>query len=123
MPSSRFPVIPEVHSAADSAAADIRVPFVRPTLPSWEAFGPAAAEILASGRLTKGPFVDRLEKAIAARLGVRHAVAVSSCTIGLMLVYKALDLSAGNCRSRDSRTATDGQPTDRYAGGTSGDHQ
>jgi dTDP-4-amino-4,6-dideoxygalactose transaminase len=100
MPSSRFPVIPEVHSAADSAAAEIRVPFVRPALPSWEAFGPAAAEILASGRLTKGPFVDRLEKAIAARLGVRHAVAVSSCTVGLMLVYKGLDLSAGSCRSR-----------------------
>jgi dTDP-4-amino-4,6-dideoxygalactose transaminase len=98
--SSRFNVIPEVHSAADPAAAGIRVPFVRPALPSWEAFGPAAAEILASGRLTKGPCVDRLEQAIAARLGVRHAVAVSSCTVGLMLVYRGLDLSAGSCRSR-----------------------
>ena len=100
MPSSRFPVIPEVHSALDPAAVGIRVPFVRPALPSWESIGPAAAEIIASGRLTKGPFVDRLEQAIAARLGVRHAVAVSSCTIGLMLVYKGLDLSAGSCRSR-----------------------
>ena len=100
MPSSRFTVIPEVHSAADPAAARIRVPFVRPALPSWESFGPAAAEIVASGRLTKGPYVDRLEQAIATRLGVRHAVAVSSCTIGLMLVYKGLDLSAGSCRSR-----------------------
>lgn len=100
MPSSRFPVIPEVHSAADPAAADIRVPFVRPALPSWDVIGPAAAEVLASGRLTKGPCVDRLERAIAARLGVRHAIAVSSCTIGLMLVYKGLDLSAGSCRSR-----------------------
>ena len=100
MQSSRFSVIPEVHSAADSAVAAIRVPFVRPALPSWEAIGPAAADILASGRLTKGPYVDRLEQAIAARLGVRHAVAVSSCTIGLMLVYKGLDLSAGSCRSR-----------------------
>jgi dTDP-4-amino-4,6-dideoxygalactose transaminase len=100
MPSSRFPVIPEVHSAADPTAAGIRVPFVRPALPSWEAFGPAAAEILAGGRLTKGQYVDRLEQAIATRLGVRHAVAVSSCTIGLMLVSKGLDLSAGSCRSR-----------------------
>jgi dTDP-4-amino-4,6-dideoxygalactose transaminase len=100
MPSSRFPVIPEVHSAADPSAAAIRVPFVRPALPSWETIAPAAAEIIASGRLTKGPFVDRLEQAIASRLGVRHAVAVSSCTIGLMLVYRGLDLSAGNCRSR-----------------------
>ena len=100
MPSSRFPVIPEVHSARDPAAVGIRVPFVRPALPSWESIGPAAAEIIASGRLTKGPFVDRLEQAIAARLGVRHAVAVSSCTIGLLLVYKGLDLSAGSCRNR-----------------------
>ena len=100
MPSSRFPVIPEVHSARDPAAVGMRVPFVRPALPSWESIGPAAAEIIASGRLTKGPFVDRLEQAIAARLGVRHAVAVSSCTIGLLLVYKGLDLSAGSCRNR-----------------------
>ena len=52
MPNNRFTVIPEVHSAADPAAAGIRVPFVRPALPPWEAFGPAAAEILAGGRLT-----------------------------------------------------------------------
>jgi dTDP-4-amino-4,6-dideoxygalactose transaminase len=31
-----------------------------------------------------------LEEAVEARLGVRHAVAVSSCTAGLMLVYQAL---------------------------------
>jgi len=114
MQNSRFTVIPEVHSAADPAAARIRVPFVRPALPSWESFGPAAAEILASGRLTKGPYVDRLEQAIAARLGVRHAVAVSSCTIGLMLVYKGLDLSAGSCRSRrGERSAREPRSEDR----------
>jgi len=100
MPNSRFNVIPEVHAAGDPAAARIRVPFVRPALPSWEAFAPAAAAVLGSGRLTKGPFVERLERAIAERVGVRHAVAVSSCTIGLMLVFKALDLSAGACHSR-----------------------
>ena len=89
-------------TAADSglAAASISVPFVRPALPAWETMEPAFAEILTSGRLTKGPCVERLEQAVAARLGVRHAVAVSSCTIGLLLVYKGLDLSAGNCRSR-----------------------
>lgn len=114
MQNSRFTVIPEVHSAADPAAARIRVPFVRPALPSWESFGPAAAEILASGRLTKGPYVDRLEQAIAVRLGVRHAVAVSSCTIGLMLVYKGLDLSAGSCRSRrGERSAGEPRSEDR----------
>jgi len=126
MPSSRFTVIPEVHSAADPAAARIRVPFVRPALPSWEAFGPAATEILASGRLTKGPYLDRLEQAIAARLGVRHAVAVSSCTIGLMLVYKGLDLSAGSCRSRrgaPQRCAVESlEPLSRFGVVRSGTH-
>jgi len=103
MPNSRpFAVIPELHAAGDPAAAGIRVPYVRPVMPPWEAIEPAVAEIIASGRLTKGPFVERLEQAIADRLGVRHAVAVSSCTIGLLLVYKGLDLSAGSCRSRRS---------------------
>ena len=100
MPSSRLQVIPEVHLAGDPAAQGIRVPFVRPALPPVEAVRPAIDEIVRTGRLTKGPYVERFEKAIAERLGVRHAVAVSSCTVGLMLVYRALDLAAGSCRSR-----------------------
>jgi dTDP-4-amino-4,6-dideoxygalactose transaminase len=51
------------------------------------------AVILASGVLTNGPYVQRLERAAAERLGVRHCVAVSSCTAGLMLVLRASDLS------------------------------
>lgn len=100
MTAPRFTVIPEVRLAANAAAAGIRVPFVRPALPSIEALRSAYEEIVASGQLTKGKYVEQFEQAIAKRLGVRHAVAVSSCTIGLMLVYKALDLSAGSCRSR-----------------------
>jgi len=125
MQSSRFTVIPELHAAGDPAAAGIRVPFVRPALPSWETIGPMAAEILASGRLTKGPLIDRLESAIAARVGVRHAIAVSSCTIGLMLVYKGLDLSAGGCRSRrgaSERCAVGGmEPLSRFGMARGGD--
>ena len=100
MPNSRLQVIPEVHVAGDPAAQGIRVPFVRPALPPAEAVRPAIDEIVRTGRLTKGPYVERFERAIAERLGVRHAVAVSSCTVGLMLVYRALDLAAGSCRSR-----------------------
>jgi dTDP-4-amino-4,6-dideoxygalactose transaminase len=43
--------------------------------------------------LTNGPFVRRFEEAAAAYLGTRHAVAVSSCTAGLMLVLRAAELS------------------------------
>ena len=93
-------MIPEVRVAGDPAPHGIRVPFVRPALPPLEALRPAVDEIVRSGRLTKGPYVERFEQGIAARLGVRHAIAVSSCTVGLMLVYRGLDLAAGNCRSR-----------------------
>jgi len=99
------PLIPEYHESGDPSRMGIRVPFVRPALPKPDVVAAMAAEIIGSARLTKGPYGERLEAAIAERLGVRHAVAVSSCTVGLMLVYKALDLSAGSCRSR--RTAGD----------------
>ncbi len=98
-----FQMIPEIH-AGDPSRAGIRVPFVRPSMPSPESLQPAFDEIIRSGRLTKGPYCERLEQATAKRLGVRHAVAVSSCTVGLMLVYRALDLSAGSCRSRRAST-------------------
>ncbi|HSK35410.1 MAG TPA: DegT/DnrJ/EryC1/StrS family aminotransferase, partial [Actinomycetota bacterium] len=50
-------------------------------------------EILASGVLTNGPYVRRLEEKAAAYLGVRHCVAVSSCTAGLMLALRVSGLS------------------------------
>ena len=100
MPSNLLNLIPELHGADDPAAVGIRVPFSRPAVPPPGVLEPVLAGILASGRLTKGPCVERLEREIALRLGVRHAVAVSSCTVGLMLVYRALDLAAGACRTR-----------------------
>jgi dTDP-4-amino-4,6-dideoxygalactose transaminase len=103
MRSKRAVVVPDWHSAADPATVGIRVPFVRPVLPTLADLQPAFEQIVAGGRLTKGPFVERLELAIAEHLGVRHAVAVSSCTVGLMLVYRGLDLAAGSCRSRRRR--------------------
>ena len=43
--------------------------------------------------VTKGRFLAAFENAIAQHLGVKHVVAVSSCTTGLMLTYQALGLS------------------------------
>lgn len=100
MPGEGPPLIPEYHEAGNPSRYGIRVPFVRPALPAAETVARMAAEVIQSGRLTKGPYCERLEAAVARRLGVRHAVAVSSCTVGLMLVYRALDLAAGSCRSR-----------------------
>jgi len=49
--------------------------------------------ILDSRQLTNGRFVRELEARAAEYLGVRHCIAVSSCTAGLMLVLRASDLS------------------------------
>jgi dTDP-4-amino-4,6-dideoxygalactose transaminase len=125
MSHHRFDVVPGLDAAGEPPAARIRVPFVRPALPSWETLGPDLASIIASGRLTKGPFVERLEQAVAARLGVRHAIAVSSCTVGLMLVYRGLDLSSGRCRSRRAQGSGCGvagmEPLSRFGVARSGD--
>jgi dTDP-4-amino-4,6-dideoxygalactose transaminase len=43
--------------------------------------------------VTKGRFMREFEQALVEHLGVKHAVAVSSCTSGMMLVHKASKLS------------------------------
>lgn len=50
----------------------------------------AVATVLASGRLRQGQVVAEFEEALAARVGARHAVAVSSGTAALHLAYLAL---------------------------------
>jgi len=53
------------------------------------------ADTLESGWLTSGPRVAAFERAIARYLHVRNACAVSSCSIGLQLALKALDIGPG----------------------------
>src|SRR5260370_19115663 len=48
--------------------------------------------ILASKQLTSGIYVREFEEAAAAYLGVKYCVAVASCTAGLLLVMKSLNL-------------------------------
>lgn len=69
-----------------------KIPMVRPVLPGIDEMAEGIQQILESGIVTKGPFMRQFEQAIAEHLGVKHAVAVSSCTSGMMLVHKALDL-------------------------------
>ncbi|MFO3796087.1 MAG: DegT/DnrJ/EryC1/StrS family aminotransferase [Anaerolineales bacterium] len=69
-----------------------KIPMVRPVLPSLDEMAEGIQRILESGMVTKGPFMRQFEQAIAEHLGVKHAIAVSSCTSGMMLVHKCLDL-------------------------------
>jgi dTDP-4-amino-4,6-dideoxygalactose transaminase len=69
------------------------LPLVRPSVPDADRLAGELRRILASGILTNGPTVAQLEARAADYLGVRHCVAVASCTAGLMLVLKASDLT------------------------------
>lgn len=71
---------------------ETKQPFERPTLPPYDGMDRELAGIITSGMLTKGHYLDELEAALAEHLGVKHAVGVSSCTIGLLLVYRGLGL-------------------------------
>jgi dTDP-4-amino-4,6-dideoxygalactose transaminase len=56
----------------------------------------AVADCLRSGWLTMGPRIEAFEAAFAESLGVRHAVAVSSCTAALHLAYLAAGIGPGD---------------------------
>jgi dTDP-4-amino-4,6-dideoxygalactose transaminase len=69
------------------------LPLAKPTFADPDRVARATASILASGVLTNGPHVRELEARAADYLGVRHCVAVASCTAGLMLALRASGLS------------------------------
>ncbi len=72
-----------------------RVPIVRSELPEEairNGLGESLQKILQSGMLTNNRQVERFERLAAEHLGVAHCVAVSSCTAGLMLTLRCLEL-------------------------------
>ncbi len=72
---------------------DPKIPITRPLLPAFDSVAGGVQDMLASGMVTKGRWLRQFEDAVAAHLGVRQAVGVSSCTAGLMLTYQALGLN------------------------------
>jgi dTDP-4-amino-4,6-dideoxygalactose transaminase len=72
---------------------EAKIPIVRPVLPAFADLAADTEELLATGMVTKGRHLIDFEEAVAAHLGVRHAIGVSSCTTGLMLTYKCLGLT------------------------------
>jgi len=74
-----------------------------PLLDLQAQYRPIRDEILAamtrvadSQRFIMGPEIEALEQELAAMLGIRHAIAVSSGTDALLLALMALDLKAGD---------------------------
>ena len=73
-------------------AFERQVPLCIPSLPDLDAVLPHLRRIWDSGELTNGVYVKAFEQAVEARLPGRHVVAVSSCTQGLMLALRVLQV-------------------------------
>lgn len=56
----------------------------------------AVLEVLQSARVSQGGVVDRFEEEFARYIGRKHAVSVSSGTIGLLLILRAIGVGAGD---------------------------
>lgn len=71
---------------------DEYIPITKPTLPDFEELAPDISKMISSGMITNHKYVQIFEEKVAEYLGVKHAVAVSSCTAGMMLVIKSMQL-------------------------------
>ena len=70
------------------------IPLSRPWLDEREE--ELVLEVLRSGRLSLGPWIDRFEEQIADRVGAPYAAALSSGTAGLHLLCKIAGLGPGD---------------------------
>ena len=70
------------------------IPVAKPELGEEEIA--LVAETIRSGWITQGPRVAEFEQAFAARVGARHAVAVSNCTTALHCSLIAAGVGAGD---------------------------
>jgi perosamine synthetase len=70
------------------------IPLSRPWLDEREE--ELVLEVLRSGRLSLGPWIERFEQEVAERVGAPYAAAVSSGTAGLHLLCKIAGVGAGD---------------------------
>ena len=64
------------------------IPIVKPALPAiTNEFMDEIKAMLESGMLSKGKYLRELESELSKVLNVKHAIATSSCTLGLLLTY------------------------------------
>jgi dTDP-4-amino-4,6-dideoxygalactose transaminase len=71
------------------------LPIIRPTLPPLAELEGLIEQSWDAGQVTLGPRVKAFEDEVCHLTGARYAVALSSCTAGLMLVPRALGLQPG----------------------------
>src|SRR5262249_45174710 len=71
-----------------------RIPLMKPFVN--QAVKDRVCAVLDSGHLTEGPMTRALEKAFQDYIGCKHAIAVTSCTTGLEMALRCLDVKAGD---------------------------
>lgn len=69
------------------------IPITKPTLPDIQEILPKISDIFSTRMITNHKYVKEFEERVAEYLGVEYAVAVSSCTAGMMLVIKNMGLT------------------------------
>src|SRR5215472_16209799 len=72
----------------------VSIPFHRASLGEEEV--QAVAEVIRSGWLTMGPKTIEFETEFASYIGVKHSIAVSSCTAALHLALEAVGVGPGD---------------------------
>ena len=82
--------LPAVHGGPPAFSE--RFPFIRPLLPPLAEVMTYYEAAYTNRLVTNGDCVARFESAAAEALGAKYCVAVSSCTSGITLVLRALDL-------------------------------
>jgi dTDP-4-amino-4,6-dideoxygalactose transaminase len=83
--------LPAIHGGRPLFSQRFR--FIKPTLPSLDAVMGNYRGAFENGLITNADLVGKFEAAVAARLQVKHCVAVSSCTSGLMMTLRALGVT------------------------------
>ena len=69
----------------------ILIPFSKPFQLDYAVVEKKLVKVLKSSKWSKGKYVEEFERSFAKYLGVRYAIAVSSCTSGLTLILASLD--------------------------------
>ncbi|MBI5055588.1 MAG: DegT/DnrJ/EryC1/StrS family aminotransferase [Nitrospirae bacterium] len=68
------------------------IPIIKPTLIDFNEIKKEFREVWESGKVTVSKYTNLFEEEVKKTLGVRNVIAVSSCTSGLILAIKALEL-------------------------------
>ena len=72
----------------------MKIPLIKPFIN--QEIKDAVSEVLESRYLTEGPVTREFENSIKKYTGARHAIAVTSCTTGLELALRALNIGPGD---------------------------